>query len=469
MILPVQPVEVALVGPDHLPPSMDARSQANGKGGETASARIEGASILAQDEIAKPTEGGKSDTAKSLPLTSMPHFFGQWGGLLPRLAVAGIEPRIQYIWNPAYNVQGGDRSKLTLPGQFTVGAGVDLEKLVGLKDTRFQFLITNRRGDSISDDAGLGLLNNAQGIFGGGQIWRLSQLSLSKKFGRFELKAGRMSVAEDFGTGDCFFESLYFCGTAAGHVGNGYWYNPPTAVWGARVRRNDKDGYTQVGMFELNPLNATRGFYLGFAGRTGFLLPVERGFSVHLHGNPRLAGLIRAGFWYDTSSSNDLVRDIDGGFSLVSGKPLALKRGRWGAYIAAKQQLVAPRPDGSGAVSMMFNAVEADPRTARNVNKVTVGVRASGLIPSRPKDELGVAIGRIRANGRLADALRASDLVTGKTTPQQHSEYAVEIDYSIAVAPGLSVRPNVQLYKNPGGRSDRTSVIILGTGLFLTL
>ncbi|WP_313440068.1 carbohydrate porin [Novosphingobium sp.] len=391
---------------------------------------------------------------------------GDWAGIRPALGDIGLTPRAQYIWFPVYNLTGGTESKFRQAGQATFGLTADLKKIAGVAGGSFQLLITKRHGKNLSTEAGIGLLNYAQAIFGAGTNWRLSQMFYRQKFGRFDIKIGRMSMGEDFATGECYFESLYFCGTKPSHTFGGNFYNPPTSVWATRIRINDKLGYTETGVYELNPVNGRKGFYLGFKGRTGVLLPFERGFDVKLGGNPKLAGTYRIGFWYDTSRSNDLVYDVDGGFFSMTGEPRRMYRGRSGIYIVGKQVLRAARADGAGSVQAFFSAVRTDRRTVRVDNLVVGGVIASGLIAGRPKDQLGIGIGRVHPNGRLKKLAIANSLANGTPIPRIGAEYATEINYSISVTQGLSLRPNLQWYINPGGRKDRANSLIAGMGVF---
>lgn len=405
------------------------------------------------------------------PPPPAPHLLGDWGGLRTTLEERGITPTVQYIAMPALNVQGGEEERAEYTAQLTVGARFDLERIAGLKGGAITGLVTNRHGRNLNATAGLNVLQQPQAVFGAGQIWRLSQLYYSQRFGPAELRIGRMSIGEEFGTAPCFFESLYFCGIVPGHISADYWYNPPVGVWGARLRVNDRLGYTQAGVYERNPTNLRedRGFYLGFSGQTGAILPVERGFRVRLAGDPRREGLIKIGLWHDTSVSNDRVRDVAGGNALVSGLPLASARGRWGGYVVARQQVIAPQSDGSGALNAFASATLTDGRTNLIRSIVVAGATFSGVVPGRPRDEIGFAFGRTRVNDRLTEAQEESRYAGLLAAGPQRGEIAAELTYSIVLHPALSVRPNVQVYLDPGGRSDRNDVVVLGLGVFATL
>lgn len=377
-----------------------------------------------------------------------PHLLGDWGGLRPALEAVGVTPTIQYIGMAAHNIDGGERRRSEYAGQLTIGASMDLNRIAGVEGGTFQLIVNNRHGRNLNATAGLELLQQPQAIFGAGQIWRLSQAFYRQRLGAAEIKLGRMSIGEDFGTAPCFFESLYFCGIVPGHITPGYWYNPPVGVWGARVRASDRLGYTQVGVYERNPTNLRedRGFYLGTAGQTGALVPIERAIAVNLGGNPARPGLYKIGIWYDTSISDDLVRDRFGGNALLSGSPLAQARGRWGGYVVARQQVLAAGPDGSGAVSVFASATLADGRTNLIRSIMVAGATWSGVVARRPRDEFGVAIGRTRVNDRLTRLQAAFAAATPTARPAQRGEWSGELTYSIALHPALSLRPRVRTH-----------------------
>ncbi|WP_165799615.1 carbohydrate porin [Sphingomonas oleivorans] len=393
------------------------------------------------------------------------HLLGDWAGIRTGLQDMGISLSAQYLLHGVYNLNGGTDSGFRQAGQASLGATFDLDRMIGVKKAVIQLLILNRNGDNLSTDKRLFLLQPAQGIYGRGEVWRLTQFWYRQTIGKVEYKIGRVSLSEDFATAPCIFENGTFCGTAPGNILGYYWYNSPVSEWGARVRLYDgRKGYFQLGLYEVNPSNLRddKGFNLSFKGCTGVMIPIEKAWAVRLGGDPRRAGLYKIGAWYDTSRATDLVRDVDGGMAALSGRPLEKKRGRYGAYAAFRQQIVAPDAEGAGGFNMFLNAVQGDRRTAPLLNKFAVGAFYSGLIPGRPTDEIGLAIGRTRSNGRLARMHAAWNEMARDNVPIRRSEYAAELDYIIYPLPGLTLRPNLQLVVHPAGRSDRKSIVIAG-------
>lgn len=421
-------------------------------------------------DLPQPLErAGPTSTAATAP-PAQPHLLGDWLGVRTALEDAGITPAVSYIGFAAANLNQGTSKEAQYAGQFGASLDFDMEKIGGIKGGTFRVAVTNRHGNNINDTNQLGLLQYPQGVFGAGQIWRLAGLWYQQKIGPAEIKLGKVSVGEDFGATTCHFQSLYFCGVVPGHTSFNYWYNFPVTTWGGRVKVKDRLGYTMIGVYQRNdnvfPLN--KGFYLGFKGGKGAFVAAERGFEVKLAGDPKRSGVYKIGVIFDTSRSDNLVYDANGNFASLSGEPLARERGRASLYAVARQQILAPAQDGSGGLAAFFHYVGADHRTNRLINVITAGATYSGLIPGRPKDEIGLAVGRSRVNDHLADLQRARNALIGEDIEPQHNEYAVEANYSIAVTPGLSLRPNLQWYINPGGRTGAANVLVAGTGLFAT-
>lgn len=49
-----------------------------------------------------------------------------------------------------------------------------------------------------------------------------------------------------------------------------------------------------------------------------------------------------------------------------------------------------------------------------------------------------------------------------KDVPAAKREYAAEVSYGWQAAPWLTVRPNIQWIRHPGGREDRPSMVVAG-------
>src|SRR4029078_6918957 len=160
-------------------------------------------------------------------------------------------------------------------------------------------------------------------------------------------------------------------------------------------------------------------------------------------------GSYKIGAWYDTSTADDVVDDVNGDPMALTGLPPRRRDGRYGAYINFEQQLTEN-------LSAFLNAVVADKRTATTDRQVAAGLIYAGPFSARPDDDIGFAAGTTHVNRRVADVEDLQDV------PKQTSEYAFELYYTIRPLTGFYPRPNLQYVIDPGGTSKNDDVVVFG-------
>jgi porin len=135
----------------------------------------------------------------------------------------------------------------------------------------------------------------------------------------------------------------------------------------------------------------------------------------------------------------------------------------------AQQQLTSHNGDASRGLSIFANATVHDKATTVVDQYQQVGFVYKGLFDGRPKDDIGVGIARIHVNddvsdnARLANALNSvQDYDDPRFAPIRSSEYNAEIYYGFHVTNWLTVRPNVQYIKRPGGVDDVDNALVAG-------
>src|SRR5207253_7717609 len=107
---------------------------------------------------------------------------GDWGGERTALIEKGYDFTLDYVGEVGANLKGGFNNDRTArySDQFGLGAHLDLEKILGWKDTEFKVAITERSGRNISNDRisdpRAGTFSSSQEVWGRGQTWRLTQL-----------------------------------------------------------------------------------------------------------------------------------------------------------------------------------------------------------------------------------------------------------------------------------------------------
>jgi porin len=395
---------------------------------------------------------------------------GEWGGLRTRARDAGVDLSASYGSQSAWNPQGGERERVRETGQLVLGARIDADRLIGMRGGTFQATVTYRRGKDLGADAGLGVLQQVQEVYGRGQTWRLTQFWYQQSLanGHVDVKIGRLTQGEDFGAFSCQFMNLSFCGSPIGNLAGDYWYNWPISQWAVRARVRSERFYAMVGAYESNPRNLDKTFTIGhFHGATGVLVPIELGYTPRL-GAARLPGYYRVGGWYNSANADDIALDINGSPQAVTGVAPLRHTGRYGFYAQIQQQLTGAATEGpagprtaSGLVGFL-NITQTDRKTTVTDNQVAAGLFYTGLIAVRPKDDIGLAIARTNVNGRLL-----AGSVEGAARAK--AEYALEVDYGLQATGWLLLRPNLQYVIDPGGYHAAKNVVILGVKASVTL
>lgn len=399
----------------------------------------------------------------ALTFASGAHAADAWSTTKADWAAKGVTVNIGEIAEAGRNVRGGARAVTRAAGQLSLGATLDAEKLWGIGGGTLQLTISDRHGDSIAVDGGLGTLQPVQSIYGRGEIWRLSQFWWEQRWGATQLKIGRLTVGEDFAATLCNFQNLTLCGPAPSQIVSVYIYNFPVSSWGARLRQKVANNlYWNLGIYESNPVNLERdkGFYLGFSGATGTIYASELQWTPKFGG--KLAGTWKIGAWYDSSNRNDVVRDTFGNYQAVTGLAYETHAGHTGYSANILQTLKAANPDGSGQLQLVWNLAVAEKETNLIRSKTALGLWYTGLIPGRPKDDIGLGIGRSVINDRVSRQQRVLNAAGLRQGSVQESEVVKELYYSIQAGKHLIVRPNIQYVKNPGGRGDRDNITVLG-------
>ncbi|MEN5237364.1 MULTISPECIES: carbohydrate porin [Pseudomonas] len=416
-------------------------------------------------------------SASELFAKDSPWMLGDWGGTRTDLLEKGYDFTLGYTGEMGSNLHGGyshDRAA-RYSDQFTFGVNMDLQKILGWHDTEVQLTVTERHGDNISNDRiidpRVGGFTSAQEVWGRGETWRLTQMWIKQKYfdGALDVKFGRFGEGEDFNSFPCDFQNLAFCGSQVGNWVGGIWYNWPVSQWALRVRYNLNDElYAQVGVFEQNPSNleSGNGFKLSGSGTQGAVMPVELVWSPRLNG---LKGEYRAGYYYSNAKAQDVLKDSNGAPAAISGAAYRSSSSKHGLWLGVQQQVTAQASDQSRGLSLFANATVHDKKTNAIDNYVQAGVVYKGPFDARAKDDIGFALARVhvnpgyRKNARLINqAAGLYDYDNPGYLPVQDTEYSAELYYGIHLANWLTVRPNLQYIRHPGGVSHVDDALIGG-------
>ena len=93
-----------------------------------------------------------------------------------------------------------------------------------------------------------------------------------------------------------------------------------------------------------------------------------------------------------------------------------------------------------------------------------------GPFDARPKDDIGLGIARIHVNDDVKKRQRLVNQVNGIDDydnplyqPLQDTEYNAELYYGVHVTDWLTVRPNLQYIKQPGGVDEVDNALVAGS------
>lgn len=249
---------------------------------------------------------------------------GDWGGLRNTLSEKGFTVELGYAMEFMANPVGGDDQGQTYVHNVLLGLNFDLDKLIGLPNSKFRIRGSQRSGDSLSKDY-IGNAFSVQQLYGGGQTWRLVEVEMDHDLfdGRLNLAYGRLAATNDFLTSPlyCQFVSNAICGQPPAPFFNmpdgitAY----PQATWGARARVHPtQDTYLQVGVYDGDPGQEGRddhGTDFTF-GDNGVLILTEAGYKPQ-QGLLGLPAAYKIGGYYHTGDFNDVAKAQGGGRSSI--------------------------------------------------------------------------------------------------------------------------------------------------------
>lgn len=430
----------------------------------------------------KPSVSAQSvELGERLPIE---HLFGDWRGLRPKLEAQGVDLTVSYQSETAGVAAGGRRTGVDYAHDITFEADVDWAKLARVRGFSTHIALIERAGRSTSADYVGERITQVQQIYGsGGNVAvHLAFLYAQEKLldGKLDVEAGRLIVGQEFGTSPlyCEFMTLSVCPSPRQlSILSGFTIFP-TSSWGARVRAQPGASiYVQAGAFQVrNGLGGGRsGFNFGAGGTTGAYLPFEIGAEPQW-GPHKLLGHYKVGAAYNTSRFDDLW-EARSGDAPLAGPPAAAARshrGQTAVYVALDQMLRRTGKDGVDGVIVLAGWSHADPHTAILSDEAYGGLLASGVIPGRSKDSVGVQATWLRVSPQLSATQRlqaALDEPFGTGSPSlatapagvETSEWVVEGRYDVLLREGLHLMPDFQYVIHPDavGASRDATVLAL--------
>jgi len=345
---------------------------------------------------------------------------GNWGSVRPLLETNGLTLAGHFTTDTSVGLSSGVHQRGIQRGLLDLNLTFDPEPLLGIPDGTFFAQYYYRYGPHGSDDIG-----DLQGYdnMDAGKLNQVEEMWYEQKLvqDHFRLKAGQVDANAEF-------DNLP---AAGGFINSSAGFSPtlldfptyPDPALSVNVFAYPTEwSYCGAGIYtdNLRDLSAYGFHHPYLIGEAGLTHPAAGHFG---------PGRVAAGFWYDTAT----LSRFDGG----------LQDGTSGGYALAEQQVWKQQPaaaDDVRGVSVFAQYGYANPETSPVANHVGVGISATGLLPERDSDGMGIYwtwAGLSQASG------------AGFT----HDESSLEGYYQCRVTPFFALKPDLQWIRHPGGQS----------------
>ena len=383
---------------------------------------------------------------------------GDWDGWRSQFSEAGVSFFGSYESESAGNPVGGQDHKFRYTHNIALGIAMDLNSLLGLRDTYFLASASERTGNSLSND--IPNFFQVQQIYGH-QTIRLVDLALEKLFfeQKLDIVGGRINALDDFATSPlyCYAQNLGFCGNPLSIPTNASVPSYPGAAWGIRARyQPSPEFYSMTGAYNtyLNFRDDKfHGVDFSIRHNSGVAIMEELGYSpepIRALGYP---GTVKFGGLYDSEPR----------LQFETGQ---LRGGTWQIYLTDQQRLLR-RPENATSLHQGlwgFLALTYAPPKMNTLQYFTdAGLLYFGLIPNRPKDEVGLFGIWGQFSSDLAESQRASD------QPVMTHESIIEANYMYNLTPSLTVQPDIQGVFRPEGTGQISNSLVLAVQATITL
>lgn len=351
-----------------------------------------------------------------------------------------VQLSVSYTADIIGAVEGGGSQRGRFLDNLDVIVDADLERLFGWRGATAHVDVLNNSGGVPNDD--VGTLQGVDNIEVSSQRLRLFEAWVEQAWGGSSLRVGLYDLNSEFYANDSaglLIAPAFGIGSEIAATGpNGPSIFPSTALALRYSRTWDNDAFVRAAL-----LNADAGVLgdpggVDFSFDDGALAIVEGG----VEGDRKLS----AGVWRYTKRQDDL-RDVDGG-----GDPL--QRVAQGAYVVYEQPL--NDAEGPRALTGFFRAGVSDGDTTPFQGGWQAGVLVERVFDGRPDSSFSVGVNQ----GLISDGHRQNEIDLG--VPMANSEMQLEITYSDRLFSHVTVQPDLQWVRNPGGDRSADDAIVAG-------
>ncbi len=358
-----------------------------------------------------------------------------------------VELSLAYTADVMGVVDGGLAQRGRFLDNLDLIADFDLERLMQWRGASAHVDVLNNSGAMPNDDAGT--LQGVDNIEVSSQRLRLFEAWIEQSWGASSLRYGLYDLNSEFYANDSaglLIAPAFGIGSEIASTGpNGPSIFPSTAL-AARFHTNFDNGL----FMRAAALNAHAGVVgdpdgVDTSFDDGALLIAEGG----IEGERKLA----FGLWRYTESQDD-IRDLDG-----FGNPV--QRDAQGAYVVYEQPL--NDAEGARAAKAFLRAGVSDGDTTPFAGGWQAGVLIERVFASRPDSTFSFGVNQ----GLLSDGYRHNQIDLGAS--MANAETQIEITYSDKLLPFLTLQPDLQWVRRPGGDRGIEDELVAGVRVSVEL
>jgi carbohydrate-selective porin OprB len=356
---------------------------------------------------------------------------------------------------------GGNRTGTIFEGFNLFGVDLDMGKIAGIKGGSFHFQMNELSGIPFTGRTGSFYVYNRAFALQAGV--RMNEFSYEQNFGGLvDIRAGRIPVGTEFDTERVYCEFIYaMCALPAGYAFTKGYPAYDTASWaGIAQVKLPQHFYFHTGIFADQPNLATIGHW-GWPGEDwstdkirGATIPVQIGYRTTFKNDPYPKSYAVGGY-YDTGDYVDPIDNAAGQNRLTAGGAPRLDHGKSGIWVQAEQTVWRPDMATNRALTLFAGANVQTSGEANITNAYFAGLSYNGPFAGRPYDTvnfMGEAINMGGAYTNFVDTTLNLERMPGNYNPH---EAFVEVNYGIALAPGMFLKPNFEYVWNPDQVNSR--------------
>jgi porin len=323
-------------------------------------------------------------------------------------------------------------------------ANVDLDKALGWRGATLHGYLLNNSGGTPNDQAGT--LQGVDNIEVAMPRSKLYELWLRQDFadGKGSVLAGLYNINSEFYSNSAaglLLAPPFGIGSELAATGpNGPSIFPSAALAVRLAYKGEAGGYVRAAA-----VNA----HAGVPGDPGFpRLRFDEGALVIAEAGIEGDSHLGVGVWRYTRKQDD-IRDTD-----IHGDPV--KRTAQGVYVLGERKI-------AGDWTGFFRVGFSDAMTSPFAGGWQAGVTKTPALASRPDSAFSAGIDQAWTSSRQRDLTR-----TAGDDPAR-DETGFEITYSDKLAPHVTVQPDLQLIRHPGGLEGARTAVVLGLRIKIDL